>query len=599
MDAKFKVLFIDIPSPDSRMRGPMLNTSFIWITITCCLLKQTSSFQHQFQHGPQVYKFSINDFCNNELAKLILSQFLYVGTNFASGVIDLGALQVAQITSLNKVWAVIVGGPDNNGATFYEPTSIPEGFFMLGCYAQPNNQPFYGWVLVAKDVSLPVEPPGLALPTDYTLVYESPPGSIVQSTGVGSIWLPVAPDGYSAMGYIVTGSRQKPPLDKVRVVRSVLTEDIERDNWIWGSSVFNIYGSRPVDRGSKALGISMGTFIVQADGKPMDKLACLSNLNFSYPSMPNLNQAQALIKAYSPVVYFHPDEQYFPSRVSWFFQNGALLYTRGQETSPGRIAHNGWNLPQNGSNDGAYWIDLPSDETESDNLKKGDLQDACSYLHIKPALGGTFTDIQVWLFYPFNGPSKIKIAWVTITSGQIGEHVGDWEHVTLRISNFNGELRSVYFSKHNKGDWISSPGLEFDSNNKPVVYSAFHSHASYSSAGSFIHKFAQEKMIIGAQNDTSKSGSSMDTGARYWILGADYLGGLGIVEQPWVNFAREWGPKKNSGLEDILHKLEKFVPFVLWKKLEDFLRSLTPELLGEEGPTGPKWKDFWSGDERV
>ncbi|KAL1802525.1 hypothetical protein At1g04090 [Daucus carota subsp. sativus] len=521
------------------------------------------------------------------------------GTNFASGVIDLGALQVAQITSLNKVWAVIVGGPDNNGATFYEPTSIPEGFFMLGCYAQPNNQPFYGWVLVAKDVSLPVEPPGLALPTDYTLVYESPPGSIVQSTGVGSIWLPVAPDGYSAMGYIVTGSRQKPPLDKVRVVRSVLTEDIERDNWIWGSSVFNIYGSRPVDRGSKALGISMGTFIVQADGKPMDKLACLSNLNFSYPSMPNLNQAQALIKAYSPVVYFHPDEQYFPSRVSWFFQNGALLYTRGQETSPGRIAHNGWNLPQNGSNDGAYWIDLPSDETESDNLKKGDLQDACSYLHIKPALGGTFTDIQVWLFYPFNGPSKIKIAWVTITSGQIGEHVGDWEHVTLRISNFNGELRSVYFSKHNKGDWISSPGLEFDSNNKPVVYSAFHSHASYSSAGSFIHKFAQEKMIIGAQNDTSKSGSSMDTGARYWILGADYLGGLGIVEQPWVNFAREWGPKKNSGLEDILHKLEKFVPFVLWKKLEDFLRSLTPELLGEEGPTGPKWKDFWSGDERV
>ncbi|XP_063948634.1 hypothetical protein At1g04090-like [Daucus carota subsp. sativus] len=581
------------------MRGPKLNTSFICITIIwVCFIRSTMGNNRLQPYSRSTTTIRLPIETNFTLPAPIPTWSS--GTNFSSGIIDLGALQVAQITSLNKVWAVIVGGPDNNGATFYEPTSIPEGFFMLGCYAQPNNQPFYGWVLVAKDVSLPVEPPGLALPTDYTLVYETPPQGIVLSTGVCSIWLPVAPDGYSAMGYVVTASREKPPLDKVRVVRSELTEDIEKDNWIWGSSAFlNIYGSRPVDRGSTALGISMGTFIVQGNGKPMDKLACLSNLNFSYPSMPNLNQVQALIKAYTPVVYFHPDEQYFPASVRWFFRKGALLYTRGQETSPARIARNGWNLPQNGSNDGAYWIDLPSDKTASDNLKKGNLQKADSYIHIKPALGGTFTDIQVWLFYPFNGPSKVTFGSVTITLDHIGEHVGDWEHVTLRISNFNGELRSVYFSKHNKGDWISSSGLEFDSNNKPVVYSAFHSHAAYSSAGSFIHDFAQEKMFAGPQNDTSKSGSSMDTGARYCLLGADYLGGLGIVEQPWVNFAREWGPKKKSDLEDILHKLEKVVPFVLWKKLEEFVRSISPELLGAEGPTGPKWKDFWSGDERV
>ncbi|KAL8155251.1 hypothetical protein AgCh_000574 [Apium graveolens] len=175
-----------------------------------------------------------------------------VGTNFANGIIDLGALQVAQITSLNGVWATYQGGPDNKGSTFYEPASVPDGFSMIGSYGQPNNQPLYGWVLVAKDVSLPVEPPGLALPTDYLLVYDSGNESFDQTT-FGHIWLPVAPQGYSAVGFVVTSSADKPSLDKVRVVRSVLTEDVENDNWIWGSNGFDIYGSRPVDMGSTAL----------------------------------------------------------------------------------------------------------------------------------------------------------------------------------------------------------------------------------------------------------------------------------------------------------------------------------------------------------
>ncbi|XP_074329507.1 hypothetical protein At1g04090-like [Apium graveolens] len=427
------------------------------------------------------------------------------GTNFANGIIDLGALQVAQITSLNGVWATYQGGPDNKGSTFYEPASVPDGFSMIGSYGQPNNQPLYGWVLVAKDVSLPVEPPGLALPTDYLLVYDSGNESFDQTT-FGHIWLPVAPQGYSAVGFVVTSSADKPSLDKVRVVRSVLTEDVENDNWIWGSNGFDIYGSRPVDMGSTALGISLGTFTLQANGKEMPKLFCLTNLNLSvgsqcaydilltlsYPSMPSLDQVKALVQAYAPVVDFHPDEKYFPSRVSWFFKNGALLYTKGQESSPVPIVQDGSNLPHNGSDDGTYWIDLPSDGTTSDHLKKGDLQSAYSYMHIKPALGGTFTDIQVWLFYPFNGPGKIKLGVETFSLGPVGEHVSDWEHVTLRISNFNGELRSVYFSKHSKGDWVSTPSLEFANNNKPIVYSSHYGHASYPSAGKFTHKLEQQ-----------------------------------------------------------------------------------------------------------
>ncbi|XP_074354639.1 hypothetical protein At1g04090-like [Apium graveolens] len=582
----------------SRMRGLRPNTCCIWIIFTwVCFVESTMASSRRYSSSPFTTVMKLPIESNFKLPAPLPAW--PPGTSFASGVIDLGALQVSQITSLNKVWATYEGGPDNQGATFYEPTSIPDGFFMLGCYGQPNNQPLYGWVLVAKDVSLPTDPKALALPTDYTLLYNSGPGSNVEND-VGYIWLPVAPDGYSAVGYTVTATPQKPPLDKVRVVRSQLTEDVEFDNWIWGGQGYNIFGLRPVNRGSKAMGVPVGTFSLQLNGNELHKLSCLTNFNSNFPSMPNYYQVKALMQAYSPAVYFHSEEKYFPSRVSWFFQNGALLYTKGQESTPVRIAHNGWNLPQNGSNDGAYWIDLPSDEAASENLKKGNLQEAYSYIHVKPALGGTFTDIQVWLFYPFNGPGKFKIGWFTYSFSEVGEHVGDWEHVTLRISNFNGELKGVYFAKHDKGDWVSSPRLEFESNNKPVVYSAQYGHASYPTEGTFMHRqqFAQEKMFAGARNDTSKSGYRMDSGARYWILGADY-DSLPIAEEPWLNYAREWGPKRVFLIERFLQEMQKKVPGILFKKLEQFLRSLSAELLGEEGPTGPKWKDIWSGDERI
>ena len=35
--------------------------------------------------------------------------------------------------------------------------------------------------------------------------------------------------------------------------------------------------------------------------------------------------------------------------------------------------------------------------------------------------------------------------------GSIGSHVGDWEHLTFRLSNFSGKLLRVYFSQHSAG----------------------------------------------------------------------------------------------------------------------------------------------------
>ncbi|CAF1779833.1 unnamed protein product [Brassica napus] len=223
-------------------------------------------------------------------------------------------------------------------------------------------------------------------------------------------------------------------------------------------------------------------------------ISCLKNLDPTLQAMPNLDQVHALIQHYGPTVYFHPEETYLPSSVPWFFKNGALLYRFGK---PGGepINSTGSNLPSGGQNDGSYWIDLPQeDEEATNNLKKGNIESSELYVHVKPALGGIFTDVVMWIFCPFNGPATLKISLLTVPMNRIGEHVGDWEHFTFRISNFNGELTQMFFSQHSGGGWVDVSDLEFvKGSNKPVVYSSKHGHASFPHPGMYLQGSSEKR----------------------------------------------------------------------------------------------------------
>lgn len=517
------------------------------------------------------------------------------GQGFASGSMDLGGgLQVCQISTFNKVWATYEGGPDNLGATFFEPSALPQGFCMLGCYAQSNNTQLCGWLLAAQ-----INTDALTMPIDYTLVWTSETLKIKQD-GFGYFWLPLPPDGYKPVGFLVTNSSDKPPPEKIRCVRSDLTDNCEIDSWIWGAgddkSGLGVYDLRPSNRGVQAMGVSVGSFLVKPPGanNTAVSLSCLKNTSSNPVScMPNITQIQSIFNSYSPWIYFHPEEKYLPSSVNWFFTNGALLYEKGQESQPVLIEPNGSNLPQGGSNDGNYWLDLPVDENAKERVKEGDLQSCQVYLHVKPMLGATFTDIAIWVFFPFNGPARAKVEFINISLGKIGEHVGDWEHVTLRVSNLNAQLYGVYLSQHSRGRWVKASELEFEGGNKPVVYASLHGHAMYPRAGLVL----QGRKGIGIRNDTGKSQMVIDAGANSYIVAAEYMGSAGMDEPPWLNYFRKWGPRIDYDIEEVVRKVAKVLPGTLKSSFKNFINSLPRELLGEEGPTGPKMKHNWTADE--
>ncbi|EYU40301.1 hypothetical protein MIMGU_mgv1a018219mg, partial [Erythranthe guttata] len=464
------------------------------------------------------------------------------------------------VSKFNKIWAALEGGPSNLGATFFEPSSIPEGFSMLGCYSQPNNKPLSGHVLVGKDVTTNNNNnnnAALKPPTDYTLVWSSESLKIKQD-GAAYIWLPTPPDGYNPVGYLVTGSPEKPPVDKIRCVRSDFTEySGENEAVIWGdvnANGISVYRSRSRNRGIQGTAIPTGTFSAQISNRTNLDLPYLKNNgNANQDLMPNEDQINALIQTYSPYIYFHPNEQYFPFSKKKKKKNNTSLLRQCKS---------------------------------KERVKKGDLASACAYLHVKPIFGGTFTDIAIWLFYPFNGPVRAKIEFLNVSLGRIGEHVGDWEHVTLRISNLSGELKSVYFGQRSNGVWVEAPDLEFENgSNRPRAFSSLHGHASSPKEGLVL----QGNGNVGIRNDSGKSKFSMDVGARCVVVDG--------VERPWLNYARKWGPEISYNREDEIRKVEKVLPGKLKSVFDKIVRSLPNEVFGEEGLIGPKWKNSWIGDE--
>ncbi|XP_021769464.1 uncharacterized protein LOC110733684 [Chenopodium quinoa] len=536
--------------------------------------------------------------------------FFLLGRGFASGTINLGELEVAEITRFEFVWGSHLSHDKRKGVSFYKPLGLPEGFYSLGHYCQPNGKPLNGYVLVAKDSeshnrssdSDSIYSPALMMPLDYSLVWVSDDGLGIRDQP-GHFWLPIPPYGYRVLGFVVSTLLGKPDLDEVRCVREDLVDDSETCGLMldifskFRKISLKVFETRPCNRGMLGKGVSVGTFFcsstLRTAGEEMP-VVCLKNKNTKWQhGMPNIDQIHTLIHHYGPTIFFHPKEVYFPSSVSWFFVNGALLFKAGQSTGE-PISADGSNLPCGGTNDGKFWIDIPYDDRRK-VLKHGDLESAELYAHVKPALGGTFTDIAMWVFSPFNGPATLKVGPTNVPLKKTGEHIGDWEHFTLRISNFTGELHRVYFSQHSGGQWISACDLEFIEGNRVILYSSRSGHASFPHPGTYLQ--GSSSLGIGIRNDCSKSNFSLDSSTQYQIVAAEYLGN-DVTEPCWLQFMREWGPKIVYDSTKEFDKIIKRLPRVLRGSVTNLVGKLPAELSKEEGPTGPKEKDNWLGDER-
>ena len=71
-----------------------------------------------------------------------------------------------------------------------------------------------------------------------------------------------------------------------------------------------------------------------------------------------------------------------------------------------------------------------------------------------------------------------------------------------------------------------------------------------------------------------------------------------VKKSCWLQYMRQWGPRTVYDSKIELDKIVKRLPPLFRNSMNNILSKLSLELYGEDGPTSPKEKNNWFGDER-
>lgn len=319
--------------------------------------------------------------------------------------------------------------------------------------------------------------------------------------------------------------------------------------------------------------------------------------------------AQA-IQTYAPILHFHPQEIYKMCSVEAFLQHAKLHDKKtGQDINHPTVAQ----LPAGTVNDGRYWLIL------EDSFKGGDPSTAKAYVRAFWKPGMSFTDIQFWFFYAYNGPGTAHINGLffdtIVHSGDpslapMGEHYGDWECCMVRIDNREKTLIGAWLSQHSSGQMFSFDDLkQFRRTNDQInVYSSRNGHAVYAQTGvnyTEHRKYPSSGIPAGIEfdlrNDTADGGQALNCSKAYQLISAEWLG---VTEPHWVDYPYRWGPEGATThmnprtVADILYAalgwLGRVVPSPIVTVLAGYILSIFVRD-DVNGPEGPKTKSSWRG----
>ena len=274
-----------------------------------------------------------------------------------------------------------------------------------------------------------------------------------------------------------------------------------------------------------------------------------------------LNRLEIAARQVAPVLRLHPQDQYLPASVEFFLPRvelgiwdrpsgnsdrvlGAVrvgqvsfdallgqerLGQRSMSSVLGVKRRTDWRLYIYGarkpSNVSAVNWNRFCEET-----RRGQIDSAACYVHIRrPVDDSGALDIQYWFFYPYNG----RMGSPPFTA----EHEGDWEHVTVRVTDDGHPFKAYYSAHDGEGSWYRvgpSSAVALVGGSHPIVYSAWHSHASYPRPEVIV----REGSIDLPDDVTADGGPEIDTSQRLRLLA---LADTTVQAQPWVRFSGSWG----------------------------------------------------------
>ena len=355
-----------------------------------------------------------------------------------------------------------------------------------------------------------------------------------------------------------------------------------------------------------------------------------------------------IIERHAPVIRFHPDEPYFPSSVEWYLARSLLI-----DGATGAVVARhpaATDLPRGPAAPDQlqrYWLTLdpalagPALEPElapPDDPRRGDLAEAPAYVRAlhDPAKG--HTDLQFWMFYPFDGPGLARLrprflgalrTDQTLSLWPAGMHEADWELAVIRIDHATLQPVAAFLSQHQNGDQHvgkeAVDALEREPDGRIRLHASLFGHASYAHPQD--RKLVYFKRSLGlvgielALIDRVEPGAAWDLSQNHQVISTSWHDPQ-FPPAPWLDYAWRWGAYDPNGgrfrrkLVDAMGGLLEghlsppvLVLHILTLGLTAVLLALAPRLLGgplgakllghtadNSGPFGPSCHDDkWSG----
>lgn len=204
-----------------------------------------------------------------------------------------------------------------------------------------------------------------------------------------------------------------------------------------------------------------------------------------------------LISKYNPILYFHPDENYFPCSIEWLLNNSILV---DFNTTPQTMI----NSPSNRdmyevSKKYNFKSNTSGQQTLSftQELYNGQIpiKNVPCYVLVKKRENKIYL-IYNYL-YAYNGNYDI------LGLEKVGNHPADLEHITVELDD-SGKLLRVMYSAHGERDgrWVDAKNVPFE-DNRIIAYVALNGHGLYQREGTAIR-------VFGLANDVMKRGKKWD-----------------------------------------------------------------------------------------
>ncbi len=340
-----------------------------------------------------------------------------------------------------------------------------------------------------------------------------------------------------------------------------------------------------------------------------------------------LGVLHAMIRRHAPVIRFHPQEPYFPATVEWYLARCLLI---DGATGAVLVRHPAAaDLPRGPASPDElqrYWLTLdpalagPALEPElapPGDPRRGNLAQARAYVRAlhDPVLGQT--DLQFWMFYPYDGPGLVRLrprllgalrADATFSLWPGGMHEADWELAVIRIDHATLQPIAAFLSQHQGGDQhvgaAAVAALDREESGQIRVHASLFGHASYAHPQErrLVH-FKRSLAVAGLELgliDRVEPGLAWDLSLpdNHQLISVSWSERL-VSEPVWLEFAWRWGAYDPQGgrfrrklVDAVSALLERHVAppvlllHILTLGITALLLALAPRLLG--GSLGAK-----------